>query len=69
MTLNLKKFNKFLNYKHIKMESINNVVNLITSNVYMASIFCTHSYGSSEISKIAIKNFFQFTRMLNVTLM
>ena len=35
---NLKKFNKFVNYKHFKMESINNVVKLIKSNVYMASI-------------------------------
>ena len=36
--LNLKKFNKFVNYKHFKMESINNVINLVKLNVYMASI-------------------------------
>ena len=38
MILNLRKFNKFVNYKHFKMESINNIINLIKQNVYMASI-------------------------------
>ena len=37
MILNLKNFNKFVNYKHFKMESINNVLNIIRPNVYMAS--------------------------------
>ena len=35
--LNLKNFDKFVNYKHFKMESINNVINLIKPNVYMTS--------------------------------
>ena len=38
MILNLKKFNKFFYYKHFKMESIKNFINLIKPNVYMASI-------------------------------
>ena len=38
MILNLKKFNKFVNYLLFKMESINNVINLIKPNVYMTSI-------------------------------
>ena len=38
MILNLKIFNKFVNYKHFNKESINNVINLIKPNVYMASI-------------------------------
>ena len=33
MILNLKKINKFVNYKHIKMESINNFINLTKPNV------------------------------------
>ena len=37
MILNLKKFNKFVNYKHFKIESINNVLNIIRPNVFMAS--------------------------------
>ena len=38
MMLNLKKFNKFVNYKHFKIESINNIINIIKPNVYMASM-------------------------------
>ena len=38
MVLNLKNFNKFVNYKHFKMESTNNVINIIRPNVYVASI-------------------------------
>ena len=37
MILNLKNVNRFVNYKHFKMESINNVLNIIRPNVYMAS--------------------------------
>ena len=36
--LNLKKLNKFVNYDHFKMESINNVTNPIQPNVFMESI-------------------------------
>ena len=38
MILNLKKCNKFVNYKHFKMASINNFINLIKPNVHMTSI-------------------------------
>ena len=37
MILNLKNFNKFVNYKHFKLESITNVLNIIRLNVYLAS--------------------------------
>ena len=37
MMLNLRNFNKFVNYKHFNMESINNVLNIIRPNVFMAS--------------------------------
>ena len=36
--LNLKKLNKFVNYDHFKMESINNATNPIQPNVFMESI-------------------------------
>ena len=35
MILNLKNFNKFVNYKHFIMESINNVLNIIRPNMYI----------------------------------
>ena len=38
MILNVKNFNKLVNCKDFKMESINNVLNIIRPNVYMASI-------------------------------
>ena len=45
MILNLKKFYKFVNYKHFKMESIN-VINLIKPNVYMTSIDLKDAFSS-----------------------
>ena len=38
MILNLKRSNKFVDYKHFKMESLQNVLELIRPVVYMASI-------------------------------
>ena len=38
MILNLKRLNKFVDYKHFKMESLQNVLELIRPGVYMASI-------------------------------
>ena len=49
MTLNLKNFNKFVNYKHFKMESINNVLNIVRPNVYMASIDLKDAFFSVHI--------------------
>ena len=41
----------FVNYKHVKMESINNMINLIKPNVYLTCIFLsTYSQGSSKVS-------------------
>ena len=58
---------KLVNYKHFKMEPINNVINV--SNVYMASIdlknpiFSVNSQRSSKISWV--ENLFQFTSIPN----
>ena len=44
MILNLKKLNKFVNYDHIKIESINNVINLIFKKLRsQASCICQGS--------------------------
>ena len=45
----LKNFNKFVNYKHFKMESINNVLNIIRPGVYMASIDLKDAFFSASI--------------------
>ena len=38
MILKLQRLNKFVGYKHFKMESLQNVLELIRPGVYMASI-------------------------------
>ena len=38
MILNLKNFTTFVNHRHFKLESIDNVINLIKSNAWMVSI-------------------------------
>ena len=38
MILNLKRLGKFVDYKHFKMESLKNVLELIRPGVYVASI-------------------------------
>ena len=72
MILNLKKFNKFVNYKHFNKESINNVINLIKPNVYMASIDIKDVFFSVPIHNDNQKyfnfifgNLFQFTSVPN----
>ena len=49
MILNLKKFYKFVNYKHFKMESINNILNIIRRSVYMTSIDLKNAFFSVPI--------------------
>ena len=56
MILNLKKFNTRITYRHFKMESINQVIDIIRPNVYMAPIdlkdaFLLHP-NTSRTSKI-----------------
>ena len=72
MILNLKKFNKFVNYQHFKMESLFNVINLIRPNVYMASIDLKDAFFSVPIHndhqkylKFTFGDLFQFTPMPN----
>ena len=51
MILNLEKFNKFVNYKHFKMEFINSLINLIKSNVCVASIELKNAFFLVPIHK------------------
>ena len=49
MILNLKKFNKHVQYRHFKMESIKNVLDVLRPNVYMASIDLKDAFYSVPI--------------------
>ena len=51
MILNLKRLNKFVDYKHFKMESLQNVLELIRPGVYMASIDLKDAFYSVLVHK------------------
>ena len=72
MILISKKFNKFVNYKHFKVESINNVINLINPNVFIGPIDLKDAFFSVPLHndhqiylKFIFGNLFQFTSMPN----
>ena len=72
MILNLKNFNKFVNYEHFKMESIDNVLSIIRPNVYMACIDLKDAFFSvpthsthQKYLKFTFDDLFQFTCMSN----
>ena len=52
LILNLKQLNKNIEYHHLKMESINAILNLITKDCFMASIDLKDAYYSVTISEI-----------------
>ena len=49
MILNLKRLNQNVEYKHFKMESLLNVLNIIKPNVYMASVDLKDAFYSLPI--------------------
>lgn len=51
MILNLEKFNKFLEYKHFKMENFEQAIRLVNSGVFMASVDLRHAYYSVKIAE------------------
>ena len=51
MILNLKRLNKFVNCKHLKMESIQVVLELIKTGVYMESINLKYTFYSVPVYK------------------
>jgi len=51
MILNLKKFNSFINTKHFKMETIQQVIDMIKEGVWMASVDLKDAYYTVPIYK------------------
>ena len=51
MILNLKRLNKFVGYKHFKMESLQNILELIKPGVYMGSIDLKDAIYSIPVQK------------------
>ena len=51
MILNLKTLNKHINYVHFKMESMMDVLHMITPGSYMASIDLTNAHYSIPVHK------------------
>lgn len=49
--LNLKKLNKLVEYHHFKMESLNQVKNLITEDAWMASVDLKDAFFSIPVHK------------------
>lgn len=65
MILNLKELNKFIPYRHFKMDTFEKVLNLITKDVFMGSIDLRHAYYSIGIAKEQQKYFrFKFRNQL-----
>ena len=49
MILNLKKLNKYTDSKHFKMESLQNVLHMVKSGVWVASVDLKNAYYSVPI--------------------
>ena len=60
MILNLKKFNKFVEYHHFKMDTLNHILSYITSNCFMANFDFCDAYLTVGISRKHVK-FLKFT--------
>lgn len=50
MILNLKKFNKYVQYHHFKMDSLQTAIHLMTKDCFMASIDLKDAYYSVPIA-------------------
>ena len=51
MILNFKRLNQFVEYKHFKMKSLQDVSELIRSGVYMAVIDFNDAFSSIPVQK------------------
>ena len=51
MILDLKEFNKNVEYEHFKMENLNTALLMVTKDCYMASVDLRHAYYSVPIKK------------------
>ena len=57
MVLNLKKLNNYIPYIHFKMETFELALNMITSNMFLASVDLRHAYYSVKIAEEQRKYF------------
>ena len=55
VTLNLKKLNELVRYKHCKLESLNDVLIMIIPGAYMASVDNKDAYYSTPINEEYLK--------------
>lgn len=51
MVLNLKELNKFVPYKHFKMENFEQAIRLVNAGDYLASVDLRHAYYSVRIAE------------------
>ena len=73
MILNLKQFNTQITYRHFKMESIKQVIDIVRPNVYMASIDMKDAFYSIPIHPeqqkylkfVVLSKIYQYTCMPN----
>ena len=71
MILNLKQFSTHITYRHFKMESINQVIDIVRPNVYMASIDLRclllhpsqHIHNMKNIQNLFLYQKYQYTCM------
>ena len=59
MILNLKQLNSFVVYQHFKMEGLENVLDLITPNVWMASVDLKDAFFSIPVH-LEYQKYFKF---------
>ena len=59
MILNLKGLNEYIPYYHFKMDTFEKTLNLITKDMYMASLDLRHAYYSISLA-VEIRRYFRF---------
>ena len=59
MILNLKSLNEFIPYHHFKMDTFENTINLVTKDMFMASLDLRHAYYSVGLAE-EIQRYFRF---------
>ena len=52
LILNFKELNEFVKYEHFKMDGIKTIINMVTRNLFMATIDLKGAYYSVAISRL-----------------
>ena len=60
LILNLKELNEFVKYEHFKMDGIKTIINMVTRNCFMATIYLKDAYCSVSIGRL-FQKFLKFT--------